>query len=88
MSPWVLPTSRASTTSSRGHPERIASASIYTTSRKKQFGEPLIENPTYDLISAQVSRDGKHVIRHCYRAHVRVCSFSDAQDRCAHEGYP
>jgi len=24
-----------------------------------------------------VSRDGKHVIRHCYSAHVRICSFSD-----------
>jgi dipeptidyl aminopeptidase/acylaminoacyl peptidase len=46
---------------------------------KELFGEPLIENPTYDLISAQVSRDGKHVIRHCYRAHVRICSFSDAK---------
>jgi pimeloyl-ACP methyl ester carboxylesterase len=44
---------------------------------KEQFGEPVIENPTYDLQSARVSRDGKHVISHCYRAHVRVCSFSD-----------
>jgi dipeptidyl aminopeptidase/acylaminoacyl peptidase len=44
---------------------------------KEQFGEPLIENPIYDLDSAQVSRDGKQVIRHCYRAHVRICSFAD-----------
>jgi len=45
---------------------------------KEQFGEPLVENPTYDLISAEVSRDGKSVIHTCYRAHVRICSFSDA----------
>ena len=46
---------------------------------KELFGEPLFENPTYDLVSAQVSRDGKHVIRYCYSAHVRICSFSDAK---------
>jgi dienelactone hydrolase len=44
---------------------------------KEQFGEPIIENPTYDLESARISRDGKTVIRHCYRAHVRVCTFAD-----------
>ena len=26
---------------------------------KEQFGEPVIENPNYDLNSARVSRDGK-----------------------------
>jgi dipeptidyl aminopeptidase/acylaminoacyl peptidase len=46
---------------------------------KELFGEPLIENPTYDLISAQPSRDGKHIIRYCYSAHVRICSFSDTK---------
>ncbi len=46
---------------------------------KELFGEPLVEDPNYDLISAQVSRDGKQVIRHCYRAHVRICSFADAK---------
>jgi dipeptidyl aminopeptidase/acylaminoacyl peptidase len=46
---------------------------------KEQFGEALVENPMYDLSSAQVSRDGKQVIRHCYRAHVRICSFADAK---------
>ena len=45
----------------------------------KQFGEPVVENPTYDMISAQVSRDGKQVIRYCYLAHVRICSFSDTK---------
>jgi dipeptidyl aminopeptidase/acylaminoacyl peptidase len=44
---------------------------------KEQFGEPVVENPTYDLSSARVSRDGKRVISHCYRAHVRICSFDD-----------
>jgi len=44
---------------------------------KEQFGEPVIENPAYDLSSARISRDGKTIIRHCYYAHVRVCSFAD-----------
>ena len=42
-----------------------------------QFGEPVIENPVYDLDAAQISRDGKSVIRHCYSAHVRICKFAD-----------
>ena len=46
---------------------------------KEVFGDPLFENPTYDLVSAQVSRDGKHVIRYCYSAHVQICSFSDSK---------
>jgi len=45
---------------------------------KEQFGEPVIENPTYDLTSADVSRDGKRVISYCYIAHVQICSFADA----------
>jgi dipeptidyl aminopeptidase/acylaminoacyl peptidase len=44
---------------------------------KELFGEPVVENPTYDLASARVSRDGKRIISYCYLAHVRVCSFSD-----------
>jgi dipeptidyl aminopeptidase/acylaminoacyl peptidase len=44
---------------------------------KEHFSEPLVENPTYDLTSAQVSRDGKQIIRHCFRTHVNICSFSD-----------
>jgi dipeptidyl aminopeptidase/acylaminoacyl peptidase len=46
---------------------------------KEVFGDPLFENPTYDLVSAQVSRDGKRVIRYCYSAHVQICSFSDSK---------
>ena len=46
---------------------------------KEVFGDVLFENPTYDLVSAQVSRDGKHVIRYCYSAHVQICSFSDTK---------
>ena len=49
------------------------------TSRKRQFGEPIIENPTYDLTSAQFRAMASSVIRHCYRAHVRICSFADAK---------
>lgn len=44
----------------------------------EQFGETIVEHQSYDLISAEVSRDGKKVVHHCYRAHVRICSFSDA----------
>ncbi|HEU5137609.1 MAG TPA: S9 family peptidase [Steroidobacteraceae bacterium] len=44
---------------------------------KEHFGEPIIEHATYDLSSARVSRDGKAIIRYCYYAHVRVCSFAD-----------
>jgi hypothetical protein len=46
---------------------------------KEHFGAPVVENPTYDLVSAEISRDGKHLIRHCYSAHVRICSFADAK---------
>ena len=45
---------------------------------KEQFGEPVIENPNYDLKSARVSRDGKRIISYCYVAHVRICNFSDS----------
>lgn len=45
----------------------------------ESFGEPLIENPTFDLYSAAVSRDGTRVLRHCYLDHVRICEF--AEDR-------
>ena len=44
---------------------------------KEQFGEPLAENPTYDLASARISRDGKRVLYHCYISNVRVCEFTD-----------
>jgi dipeptidyl aminopeptidase/acylaminoacyl peptidase len=43
----------------------------------EEFGEPVIENPTYDLTSAHVARDGSGVKRHCYMADVRICVFSD-----------
>ncbi len=45
--------------------------------KTEQFGEPVVENPTYDLFSAKISRDGKRVLRHCYMAHVRICEFTD-----------
>ena len=45
----------------------------------EQFGEPIIEHPTYDLLSANVARDGSRVVRHCYMADVRVCVFSDTE---------
>jgi dipeptidyl aminopeptidase/acylaminoacyl peptidase len=45
----------------------------------EEFGEPIIEHPTYDLLSAAVARDGSRVVRHCYLADVRVCVFSDPE---------
>lgn len=44
---------------------------------KEQFGEPLFENPQYDLTSARISRDGKRVIHYCHVAHVRICESPD-----------
>jgi dipeptidyl aminopeptidase/acylaminoacyl peptidase len=41
------------------------------------FGEPLIENPEYDLSFARISRDGTRVLYTCYVAHVRICEFTD-----------
>ena len=46
---------------------------------KEQFGEPVFENPKYDLSSARISRDGKRVLFHCYVAEVRICEFADKQ---------
>lgn len=44
---------------------------------RESFGEPVIEHPRYDLISAVISRDGKRVQRYCYIEHVRICEFAD-----------
>lgn len=44
---------------------------------KESFGEPVIEHPRYDLVSAVISRDGKRVQRYCYIEHVRICVFAD-----------
>lgn len=45
----------------------------------EQFGEPIVEHPTFDLLSAAVARDGSGVTRHCYFADVRVCVFKDPE---------
>jgi dipeptidyl aminopeptidase/acylaminoacyl peptidase len=47
--------------------------------KSESFGEPLIENPQYDIDSARISRDGTKVLRYCYLAHVRICEFTDAK---------
>jgi dienelactone hydrolase len=44
---------------------------------QEKFGEPIYEHPKYDLVSAEISRDGKRVLRHCYIDHVLVCQFAD-----------
>lgn len=43
------------------------------------FGEPIAQNPEYDIFSARVSRDGKSLHQFCYIAHVRVCEFTDTK---------
>jgi dienelactone hydrolase len=47
--------------------------------KNESFGEPVLEHPQYDLMSAQISRDGKQATRYCYFADVRVCEFTDAR---------
>jgi dipeptidyl aminopeptidase/acylaminoacyl peptidase len=44
---------------------------------KESFGEPLFENPLYDLEAGRISRDGKRVVSYCYYAHVYICQFTD-----------
>jgi dipeptidyl aminopeptidase/acylaminoacyl peptidase len=46
---------------------------------QEDFGEPLVEHPTFDLTSAQVSRDGKGLMSHCHVEHVRICDLTDAR---------
>jgi dipeptidyl aminopeptidase/acylaminoacyl peptidase len=45
----------------------------------ENFGEPVVQNPNFDLFTARISRDGKRVMQHCYLAHVRVCEFTDTK---------
>jgi hypothetical protein len=45
--------------------------------KKEQFGEPIIEHPTFDIESARIKRDGSGVQVYCYYAHVRTCEFTD-----------
>ena len=44
---------------------------------KEDFGEPVVENPRFDLYSAAVSRDGTRILHHCYVENVRICEFAD-----------
>lgn len=46
---------------------------------KENFGEPLVENPKYDLDYASVSPDGTRVLYYCFTEHVRHCESSDAK---------
>ena len=45
----------------------------------ENFGEPLSENPTYDIASARAATDGTKMLFHCYDAHVRTCDFADTK---------
>ena len=46
---------------------------------KQAFGEPLVEHPQYDLVSARISRDGTRVRAYCYVADVGVCEFPNSK---------
>lgn len=45
--------------------------------QKEAFGEPLVENPEYDIQFARPSADGTRLLYHCYDINVRVCDFAD-----------
>jgi dipeptidyl aminopeptidase/acylaminoacyl peptidase len=45
---------------------------------KESFGEPVVENPDYDIVSARSLEDGTKLEFHCYDVHVRICDFADA----------
>ncbi len=53
---------------------------------KEQFGEAILENPRFDIITARASDDGKRLVFHCYDEHVRICNFSDAQQNAYMRG--
>jgi pimeloyl-ACP methyl ester carboxylesterase len=62
----------------RAHPAGHDRLGIYLYDLKKEeFGEPLLENPTFDIESGRISRDGTRVQSYCYYAHVRICEFKD-----------
>jgi len=46
--------------------------------QKESFGEPLVENPDYDIVYARSSQDGTKLEMHCYDVHVRICDFADS----------
>jgi dipeptidyl aminopeptidase/acylaminoacyl peptidase len=46
--------------------------------QNESFGEPVVENPDYDIVSARSSEDGTKLEFHCYDVHVRVCDFADS----------
>jgi len=44
-----------------------------------KFGEPVAENPQFDMTAGFISRDGKRVMRYCYVAHVEICESADTR---------
>jgi dipeptidyl aminopeptidase/acylaminoacyl peptidase len=45
----------------------------------EEFGDPIVEHPTYDLLSADIASDGGSITRYCYLADVQICVFSDPE---------
>lgn len=41
------------------------------------FGQVFLERADFDIVDAQVARNGKGMLWHCYVTHTRVCEFSD-----------
>jgi dipeptidyl aminopeptidase/acylaminoacyl peptidase len=54
--------------------------------QKEEFGEPLVENPRFDIEYARTSADGRRILYHCYVEHVRICNFSDAKQNAYMRG--
>ena len=45
---------------------------------QESFGEPVVENPRYDIDSARAARDGAGLVYACYVADVEICDLADA----------
>lgn len=61
-------------------PEGAQRRGIYLYDLEKEsFGPPVAENPEFDIVAGFISRDGKHVQRYCYLAHVQICETADAR---------
>lgn len=54
--------------------------------QKEEFGEAIIENPTFDVSWARASDDGSGIQYHCYDEHVVICDFADAKQNAYMRG--
>lgn len=54
--------------------------------QKEAFGEPVVENPTFDIHSARLSSDYSRLLYHCYDDHVRMCELPDRKQNAYMRG--